>query len=286
MQQRPFAIIVNPRSGVGQAGKLASYLANSLSPDQYELFQTTHAGHAVHLAKELAEQNKFTIVAAGGDGTIHEIASVLVDTGQPMGIIPLGSGNGLARHLGIPISISKAIQYLSTSKPQSIDIIRCNGKVCCNTTGIGFDARVAQHFGKDGRRGLLSYIKTSFAQYLDSPEFYVQINNKEYTKVWSVVFANSNQMGNNAVIAPKASVQDGIIDLVIVRKPKWWQIPALFYYVFSGNIDQCSLVTHESGTDFKVMLNENIELQVDGEYLGTTLQLEIDIHPGMLKVLC
>ena len=206
--------ILNPQSGSKSNRyrlQITEYLKKIPSS---QLFLTEYPGHAKEIARQLAKENKTNrIIAIGGDGTINEIGAGLIGSDIPMGIIPLGSGNGLARHLGISMQFDKALKQALHGTPIAIDTLSWNDKPFFCTAGLGFDAEVAQDFAKTSGRGIVNYIKSSFKIITQYSSSQIAINNKPAEALFSLTIANANQYGNNAFISPFSNVQDAQIQL-------------------------------------------------------------------------
>ncbi|MDE5419822.1 diacylglycerol kinase family lipid kinase [Labilibaculum sp. DW002] len=281
--------IVNPISGTGKQKNIECLLKKYLDHERFHLQveKTGYAGHGTELAK-LAVTNDFDVVIAiGGDGTINEIANALTFSDVAMGIIPCGSGNGLARHLGIPMNTKRAIQCINKATINKIDTIRANDYRFINVAGIGFDALIAHEFAKMKSRGLASYAKAILKCFrIFSNQSFV-LKNKEIETIENgmmLCFANSSQFGNNAYIAPSAKVDDGKINISLLKKPKWFQIPVLGWKVFTKGINTSSLFS-EIITNEITIVQQSDQGHIDGEpiYFGKEIHLKID--PLSLKLL-
>ena len=247
---------------------------------------TQGPGHATTLAQQGVKDGFESIIAVGGDGTVNEVARGMVNTKIPMGIIPKGSGNGLARHLGIPLTIPRATQLLFNSESLDMDTFTVNNKLSVNISGIGFDGHIANHFGKGGKRGLAGYTKLAFEEYLNFNEFEATLvsEGKEFHKrAFIIAIANSSQYGNNARIAPHASVCDQKLDVNILKKIPPYRLDFIYAF-FNGKIDRstfCEVVVTDS---LKINLKRNIEYHVDGEPCGSDKNFNILLQPLSLTV--
>ena len=192
---------------------------------------TQRRGHAISLASEASKNGVDYVVAVGGDGTINEVARGLLNSDTPMGILPRGSGNGLARHLGIPVTLTDAIDNLFHHKVMKIDTLSINDKLSLNVSGIGFDGHVANLFANKKIRGLVGYVRISVKEYFRFPEFEAEVsvdNKTEVRKSFIIAVANSSQYGNNIKIAPLASVRDGMLHLTIMKKIPLYRLDHIF----------------------------------------------------------
>ncbi|MDR1415473.1 MAG: diacylglycerol kinase family lipid kinase [Odoribacteraceae bacterium] len=240
---RDFLFIVNPISGHGAGKGLPRRL--SRHPRYAGIHSvvrfTKHAGHARELAEQAAAEGFTHVVAVGGDGTVNEVGSALRGTGIIMGIIPLGSGNGLARHLGYSTRVDSALTQLLDGTPEWMDIIEINGHSSLNVSGLGFDAATAHLFAGGGSRGLFAYVRAAVRLWFCYKE-------REYTfrvgeETWSergfiVSLANGSQYGYNFVIAPGASTRDGLLDLCVLRRPRLVEIPLYLLRVATRRVEK------------------------------------------------
>jgi len=218
---RRLVFIINPIAGGRESASLKKILDVAVChiPDS-DIVYTKYPGHARELAASAVKDGYDVVVAVGGDGTVNEVASSLVGTDTALGIIPLGSGNGLARHLGIPLQPEKAIRTIMESKPITIDSATINGTPFFCTAGIGFDAQVAADYAKSGTRGLITYVKEAIKDWIAyKPGDYVieTENGKLQTKALLITIGNANQWGNDYFITPQASLLDGNLDIAIVK---------------------------------------------------------------------
>ncbi len=286
MEQGPnsFLFIINPNSGNRKLRDWESMISSYMGNSTYEILYTRYAGHSQSILAQYKDEPGLCIVAVGGDGTINDLLPGVLRSHSILGVVPTGSGNGLARHLGIPMNPAKAIQSLRHGKVHTLDLLDVNGSLCCNTSGIGFSATVARNFGKDGKRGFWSYLKLAFTLHRDSPLFTITINGQTFSDAWAVEIANSSQMGNNAVVSPIASVNDGIMDVLIMKKPKLWQIPGLMFMVFSKNILRSRLSHFLRATSLDVQLETEQDHHIDGDYRGMVKSLSVTMKASAIQI--
>ncbi len=233
------------------------------------IVETTHEkDHGKTLTRKYLGEGYRHFVAVGGDGTVNEVASELINTEAFFSIIPLGSGNGLARTLNIPLEPEKALDKVFHGKKSVMDIGLINEFPFFCTAGVGFDAHCAKKFALGShRRGLFNYVKVILESY-----FNYEINQSSFCnqpkQYFSITFANANQFGNNAYIAPDAILDDNQLDCTIIGKhPKWYGI-YMGYLLMSGKIKSSSYVDYYRGTEFTLEHKENILLHIDGEYVA------------------
>lgn len=281
---KKYLFIINPKSGTQTKSSLETQIAILLDLNQFEIQYTEYPRHAVEICKKAIERGFDCIVAVGGDGTVNEVASQLVNSNVALGIIPSGSGNGFARHLNIPLQSEKAIKHLLNAKIITVDVLKVNENISCNTCGIGFAAQVAKIFGHDGKRGFLTYLKLGLTGFSSYESFSVEIAGKTYDNLLTLEIANSSQMGNNAIISPFSSITDGIAEIVMLKKPKWWQVPKIIFQIFSKTLPNSPHVTFLNYSDQKIIVNRIIEHHIDGEYIDELRELNFKILSNQLKL--
>lgn len=248
---------------------------------------TEGPGHATELAKQAIEKKYRMVFAVGGDGTVNEVAKGLLHSNIPLGILPVGSGNGLARHLQIPLNIDRALRLISQEKTIVIDTFTINGRFSTNVSGIGFDGHIAGLFGQNGKRGLFNYVKLVVRHFSKFKEFeYELIVNKVHntSKAFIISCANSSQFGNNAIIAPYASLSDQELDICFVKKMSL--IPALSFVIqlFRGTIHKSNHVHMKKVNELELKTQFPIPYHVDGEAAGSSSHFIIKINPASLLV--
>lgn len=282
--------IINPASGLRSRKPGEEVIRNFYKnkPVEIEIVKSKERGHASELAKKAISQNATAVVAIGGDGTVNEIAKVLNGTNVALGIIPCGSGNGLARHHLIPFKIQDSLQVILNHNIVNHDSVKINDYISFNVSGIGFDAHVAHLFGKDGKRGFISYAKLvlkEFASYNEF-EFSLNYNGKQIKyKAMLVAIANGTQFGNNARIAPVADTNDGKAVVTVVKKMNFLQLPGFALKVFNGRIDHSSFATLMNEEKFTITCNHELPLHVDGEPSGFSTSFEITTLKSTLRLI-
>jgi diacylglycerol kinase (ATP) len=250
---------------------------------------TQGRGHAIELAKAAVAENNFTTVfAVGGDGTVNEVAQGLVGSPITMGILPKGSGNGLARHLGIPINFKKSLSLIGSSNSFAMDTISVNGKLSVNVSGVGFDGHVAGMFGKNGKRGFIGYTKLVLKEFLSYKEFEVTAmvdGHEQKRKSFIIALANSSQFGNNARVAPHASVCDEWMDVSFIKKVPLAQAAGFGQKMFSGNLNKSAFVEIAKAQKVELTFQQPMPYHIDGEPHEPLEKFTIKIHPGTLRML-
>lgn len=287
--------IVNPISGNAKGTHLlnADYI-NSFFPStayRIEVHYTKSKGHAMDLSRAAVDLNADIIVACGGDGTINEVASAMIGTGKKLGIVPIGSGNGLASHLGIPRETEKAIGIIRDNYVKIIDAGKINDHYFFSNTGTGFDAMVIKQYESSGTRTLWSYIKASLAA---SIKFRIKKailtieEDQLEIKPFMLFISNSNEMGYNMSLTPNASLNDGLLDVVIIPKLSCFKKLLLGWHVIRNTPEKFSMARHYRVKSLRVEYPEKIfmDAQIDGEYYYLkTNAFNIYVIPNGLNVL-
>ena len=288
--KKSIIFIVNPISGTqnkkGVTGKIEKYINKDLY--DFQIIPTQYAGHATEIAAECATSGTDIVVAVGGDGTINETARSLIHTSTTLGIIPCGSGNGLARHLHIPMDIKGAMEVINRGTTETIDYGKINGIPYFCTCGVGFDAFVSMKFAKSGKRGLITYLENTLKEGLRyEPETY-KIENEDGTvsyKAFLIACANASQYGNNAYIAPKASLCDGLMDITIMEPFTVLDAPSISIQLFNGTIDQNSRIKTMRSKKIRILRNKPGVIHYDGDPVMAEANLNIEIIEKGLNVI-
>lgn len=220
---RKFIYFINPVSGTGGKALLLEIIKNKTAEKNipFEILHTNAAGEYEYLKEKIAAEKITDVIVCGGDGTVTQIANALLGTTINIGIIPMGSGNGLAFAAKIPKRIHKALEVVYAGNAAAVDSFYINKKFGCMLCGLGFDAQVAHDFAKQQKRGLATYIKQSTKNFFSARPypFELILDGKSIsTEAFFISIANSNQFGNNFTIAPQASLHDGLLDIVVVNK--------------------------------------------------------------------
>lgn len=288
MNQR-IAFIINPISGVVKKDKIINQIKSRLSSKfDYDVAFTQRPGHATELCRDFVQQGMDIVVAVGGDGSVNEVAKGLVHTDTALGIIPGGSGNGLAHHLSIPVNFEKAIDIINTANVVKIDTGTINDELFVSIAGIGFDGVVARKFSETKRRGFLSYLKIVTETYPTYKPKRYKISFKDQqikTQALFITFANSNQFGYNTAIAPGARVDDGLLDVCIAKKPPIIELPYLASLLYWRKLDQSKYLEIYQANKLKVITRKNRWVNIDGEARKLGKKLNIRIHPQSLKII-
>ena len=281
--KKKILFIVNPISGGFNKTFIPSLIDQNLNHQIFDaqIVFSEYIGHAKKLARNAVSSDYEIIVAVGGDGTINEVASEIESSGKIMGIIPCGSGNGLARTLKISLNNAKAIANLNHLKITKIDVgVLNDNKRFFNMAGMGFDAHISALFASDKKRGFTGYIKSTFKEIsrYKPEEYTISIDNVVYhKKAFMLSIANSSQYGNNAHVSPRASVSDGFLDICIIKPFPLISFPKLVYHLFSKTADTSKFVEIIRGKSIKVDRLKDGPIHLDGEpfVMGQQICLEI-----------
>lgn len=286
-----YYIIANKFAGHGKGAiaveKILQYFNEKRINAEY--VYTENQGHAVELAKNASRAGFKVVVAVGGDGTVNEVAQGLAGTLTTLGIIPVGSGNGLARELKIPMNLKNNIDTLINGRANNIDICRLNSQQFLCTSGIGFDALVAHKMSKSKTRGLFKYVQLVIQESIFFKPVKVKMiaDKVEIERnVFLITFANASQFGNNAFIAPNAKATDGLIDLVIVNKFNKLWMPFFSIALFTKLVPKLPFVECFKVTNIELIEAQTPYFHFDGEPGMLELPAKIELDVSKLSVLC
>jgi YegS/Rv2252/BmrU family lipid kinase len=253
----------------------------------YEIRLTKFAGHAVELAQQAAADGFQIVAAVGGDGTVNEVGRGLLGTDTAMGIVPQGSGNGLARHLEVPLGLANALRRLAAPTFSRMDVGIMNGHPFFCTAGLGFDAHVSQHFAQAGSRGLSTYLRVTLREYRRYRPVPVRVDldgHVEETNCYVLAFANASQYGNNAYIAPRADLRDGLLDVCLIDALPVVRAMKVSLGMALGNLPQSKAAEYFRVPRGRVTAQAPIGCHVDGDYLGHATEFEVEMMPLALAV--
>ncbi len=282
--------IINPSAGKHKNLKILEKDIKKLFPES-EIIYTKYAGHAKELALEAAQKKYETVISVGGDGTINEVTQGLANSETALGIIPCGSGNGFARMIKIPLKdTEKCLEIIKQGRTKKIDIGQANNEYFLNVAGIGFDALVAQKFAKSKRRGKLPYFKIGIKEYFSyrPGKYTLTFDNGSKTELTPLclAFANGTQYGSNFYIAPKAKLDDGFLDMVILPPANIFKMMIGFPNFFKDGIIPIQLTSTDKIKEVLVTLNGSFAYHIDGEPRECKDgKLKIISHPKSLKII-
>lgn len=288
--KRKIVFVYNPISGSHKLLPVVPIIEKFINNDiyDYEIINTQHKGHATEIAREYAARRYDAVIAVGGDGTVNEVGCGLIGFDTALGIIPCGSGNGLARHLGIPIDPFKAVKWLDKSIFTDIDYGTMNGQPFFCTCGVGFDAKVSDSFSKAGTRGVLTYLESimkEIATYHNETYKLSFDNSSETFEAFFITCANADQWGNNAFIAPTASLQDGLLDVIAAHPFNVVDAPLIAFQLFNRQIDKNPKVSVRKCNGVTITREKEGPAHYDGDPVIMGREIRIEIVPSGLKVL-
>lgn len=288
-QKIKIEFIINPKSGTQQKAHLPDLIQSKINTDIFEITisKTEYAGHAKILAQNAAKKNIDIVAIAGGDGSINEAAAGLINSETSLAIIPMGSGNGLARHLGLPLSAEKAITRINSSNKKLIDTCLINNETFVSASGVGFDGLVAHEFSKTKKRGIAKYVTISSQKFFGyKPRNYqLTVDGKSiYTDAFMIAFANSQQFGSGLKIAPTADLQDGLMHCCILKPFGMLAGAKLLFDGFSGKLKSNAYYDLIDCKEATIQFPEDVHWQKDGEPMHYKNNVEVKINPKSLWV--
>ena len=286
---RSILFIINPKSGTDRKIYIRQSIGRNIDTNKYtyQVRYTEYAGHAEVIAREAAEAGIDIAVAVGGDGTVNEVARALIHTNTALGIIPCGSGNGLARHLQLPMDPEGAISMINAGNIKDLDYGTMNGLPFFCTCGMGFDAFVSMKFANSGKRGLISYIENTLRETLTyKPDTYtLRFDDQQVQqRAFVIACANASQYGNNAFIAPSASMSDGLMDITVLEPFAAIEAPQLALQLFNGTLGTNSRVKTFKAKKVSITRTGDDPVHVDGDPLNTGKSIEVEIHSKGIKM--
>ena len=284
------AFIINPISGTLNKRRIPNIIDKLLDKEQWmpDCVFTEYKGHGVELARHYAALGFNAVVAVGGDGTVNEVASGLRGTNTALGIIPIGSGNGFARHMGLPLRVPNAVEAINHSTPVRCDYGLANDHPFFVTCGTGFDASISEEFQKAGSRGFKTYFEKIVKLFFSYKPQHYRITGEGIdldTDAFLVTVANCNQWGNAAVIAPKASIQDGKLDVVVCSPFPLILAPGLALSLFTKTIDQGMHVSSLKAREVTLIRDTDAPFHLDGDPVPMGAEIRIRVVEDGLWVL-
>lgn len=285
------AIIVNPTAGRKRRRRKMTHFFKWLQSEypQLKIVKTQYAGHASEITKDLLSNGYNTIIAAGGDGTLNEIAREMIHHPANLGIMPAGSGNGLARHLGIPNNPFKAWDIIQKNHVVAIDSAMLNDIPFFSIAGTGFDAMVASEFAQMNGRGFINYLRATIKLYFKyKPRKYkVILNNEVYAcKALFISFANSNQFGYNTSIAPSADLSDGMLDVCIMQKVPVGNTPLVAPKLFTKRLDRSRYLHIIQSSSVRILRKKPGFIHIDGDpQMLHEKEIRLNVLPSSINIL-
>lgn len=288
MKRKRIAFIINPNSGADRKTDRAELIRSMLSDTyEHEIIPWKNVGDRDAIFGRVKSESFDVAVAVGGDGTVSQLADALCGTNVALGIVPFGSGNGLARHLGVPMDRAAAMKLLETGVVKKIDRGRINGHSFVCTAGVGFDARIGKLFAESTKRGFATYAQMTMKEYNSyKPEQYtIEVDGKKYERTaFLLTVANAGQYGNNAWIAPKANACDGILHLSLLKPFSWWNMPGIAAKMFGKTLDTSPFLETFTGRKIRILRREPGPAHYDGEPATMGTELIATIEPAALNV--
>lgn len=291
MNQQQFLFIINPKSGNTDKEGLENFIGISCNKNKlkYTIFYTTGENDGQKIKEEISKTKPEVVVACGGDGTVNQIADIIKNTNTMLGIIPLGSANGLASELEIPEDIEESLEILMRKKVMPIDILIINQDfLSLHLSDVGFNAKMIQDFELNGDRGKLAYAKSFFSSLKDKKTTYFTLELKDKTievAAEMIVFANASSYGTGAVINPDSSMSDGIFEIIVFKPIPLGDLVSLSFSSFFGDINNSEFVDIYPAQTAKIMCHEKELLQVDGELKGEVEEIKLEINKGAIQLI-
>lgn len=282
--------IINLISGTSDKAAIPGLIDQYLDKTQfeYEIAVTQYAGHASEIAAKAKDDGVDVVVAIGGDGTVNEVARAIVHSSTALGIIPCGSGNGLARHLLLPLNVRKAIEVINRCEIRQLDYGIINGYHFFCTCGMGFDAFVSMKFAEAGKRGPITYVENVLREGLKyKPETYT-IEDESGTlqyKAFLISCANASQYGNNAYIAPQASMSDGLMDVIIMEPFDVFEAPQISIEMFSKTLDKNSKIKTFRTRHLHIRRDKPGVIHYDGDPVMTGADIDVELKPKGINII-
>ena len=279
--------VINPISGTANKQYIPETITEVMDESKWDVMIrfTQRPGHATDLAKQAIKQGYYGVLAIGGDGTINEVAAALRDSDTALGIIPNGSGNGLARHLNIPIDVKRALEEINNDRIEQFDYCMANQHPFFCTCGVGFDAHVSARFAESKKRGPMSYLKNTLVEYLRyrSEEYSIETADQVLTeRAFVIACGNASQYGNNAFITPNASMQDGLIDVTLIQPFTPLDTAVLGILLFTKHIDQDTNIRSFRTPSLTIHRPKAGVMHIDGEPMMMEADIEVKcIHNGI-----
>ena len=289
MNKKKVVFILNPISGTISKVGIPDLIEERLDKDKfdYRIAETQHAGHATDLAREAVEEGVDLVVAVGGDGTVNEVGRSLINTKSALGILPCGSGNGLARHLNLPMNLKKCIDIINCYDVKALDYGIINDHPFFCTCGMGFDAFISMKFAEAGKRGPITYMQKVLEEGLSyEPETYV-IEDEDGThryKAFLVSAANASQYGNNAYIAPQASMSDGLLDIIIMEPFDLIEAPQVAIELFNKTLDKNLKIKTFRAKHIHIRRKKEGVIHYDGDPITSDADVDISVVPKGINI--
>ncbi|MBK6266689.1 diacylglycerol kinase family lipid kinase [Marivirga sp. S37H4] len=286
-----YLFIVNPKSGNTDKSALESNIDSACNAHnrKYTILYTTGVNDPEKIKEKISISNPKTVVACGGDGTINLLAKLLLDTEVSLGIIPLGSANGLANELDIPENIEDSLLILMENTPQPMDVVVINDEhISLHLSDVGFNANMIQDFENNGERGKLAYAKSFFNSLSEkeATDFTVELNDQSFeVTAEMIVFANASSYGTGAIINPDSSMNDGFFEVIVFKPIPMGDLVSLTFSSFFGDINNSDFVEIYKTNSAKIRCHTKELLQIDGELMGEVSEIKVEIKKAAIHIL-
>lgn len=289
-KRRHILAIINPVSGIGNKDKIPRLIDTVVDHElnDVSIIMSEYAGHAREITQQAVKDGIDVVVAIGGDGTVNEVGSAVCGTKTALAIVPSGSGNGLARHLRISMNASRALQVLNNGEVGQFDYCTVNGRPFFCTCGMGFDAEVSYKFSNEGTRGFITYVKTALTEYIKykPQEYLIDVDGaKLKEKAFVIACCNAAQYGNNAYIAPRATMQDGLIDVTVMHPFCLVESPLVGARLFLRQLNQDHHVSIYRGKRVVIERKRDDIIHVDGDPLVMPARIVIENVESGINIL-
>ena len=289
-KRRHILAIINPVSGTGNKDKIPRLIDTVVDHEinEVSIIATEYAGHAREIAAQAVNDGIDVVVAIGGDGTVNEVGSAVAGTDTALAIVPSGSGNGLARHLRISMNASRALQVLNNGVIGKFDYCTVNGQPFFCTCGMGFDAAVSYKFSNEGTRGFITYIKTTLTEFFKykAQDYIIDIDGMQMEeRAFVIACCNAAQYGNNAYIAPRATMQDGLIDVTVMHGFSLVESPLVGARLFFRSLDKDRHVSIYRGKQVVIKRKADDVMHIDGDPVMMPARLEIENVSAGIRIL-
>ncbi|WP_107038233.1 diacylglycerol/lipid kinase family protein [Brumimicrobium mesophilum] len=285
--KKSIRFIINPISGIGKKNILPGLIQKYLDHTAftYDIIMSEHRGHARQLSKNAADEGIDIVCVAGGDGSVNEVGTALIDTKTALAILPTGSGNGIARHLGMSLKLKKVIKRINKFELDTIDTITLNSRKAIGVSGFGFDALIAKRFDDYHTRGFFSYIKLVLKEFRHYQGISVVLNGKtEYSNLLFCSIANTSQFGNGFYISPETDIKDGQFEIVFVKLPPIIGFVGLLFASVRGTVHKSKYVTLIKTSEAKIEVKQSVA-HIDGEPIDfKDLSINLNCNPSSLSV--
>lgn len=290
MDKQKIVFILNPISGSKSKAKIPELIEENIDKERfdYDIITTQRGGQASEIARKAVEEGIPYVVAIGGDGTVNEVARAVRDSRTAMGIIPCGSGNGLARHLMLPLNVKGAIGVINQAVVHDLDYGIINGMPFFCTCGMGFDAHISMKFAQAGRRGALTYIEKVLREgFTYAPDHYIieDESGRHEHDAFLVSIANASQYGNDAYIAPQASMRDGLMDVIIMNQFGVLDAPNVSYDMMNKTLDHNSNIHTYRTKHIHIHRDQPAPIHYDGEPIMSDTDLDISIREKGIRII-